>query len=158
MAKGSKTCPSCSKTTGCRAHSCTCGHIFSSALRSPQVNQPIKTKEPKKRSRKKNGELRKKRTKKIPLSWKDLRSGDWIKIVAGSGPRYITNEGLRIPIGYKGQYKVLYLDENGIHAIGIGKKSVSGHAFIWMNGRQQNGAFLRKPHKISRLRQAAIQS
>jgi len=154
MPRGNKTCPSCKTNTGPRTKICACGYDYFSSAPPAKAGVVVK----KERKRKQNGELRKKREPKSkPLHWKELRKGDQIKLVNGSGPRYVIDDK-RIPIGYKGQYKVLYLDDNGIHAMGIGKKSVSGHAYIWMNGKQRQGAFYRRPHKIAAVRRYLVEN
>lgn len=149
MPKGFKTCPSCDKNCGPRTQVCECGHNFFPA------SQKGEAKVKPRRSRNNDGTLRRPRGEGVArINWRELKAGDRIKVVAGSGPRYTTSTGARIPMGCKGVYTVLYLDENGIHALAYSKKGSTGHEYIWM-GPKTKGIYdglLRRPHKIRPVR------
>jgi len=72
------------------------------------------------------------------VNWKGLNPGDFIKIIVGSGPYYISKKetenskaGERIFMGDLGVYKVVKIVDNGIYAFGATLKN-AGYTFIYM--------------------------
>jgi len=111
MPKGKKTCDKCGTLTGPRAYIC------------PQCNSPfvfaIKSKE-------------KKNTRVIrDFNWKELQPGEIIKVTGGP---YYVKSGEFIPMGYRGKFKVVNVDKNGIVAYG----ERGGYCHIYMGGDFQN--------------------
>lgn len=93
----------------------------------------------------KNKSKNKQKFKKI--NWKDLVPGDKIKVKGG--PYWVGSSG-KISMGYKGDYSVVGLDENGIIAYGIGKNS--GFCHIWMSDKVKNeNKTIKIPHKIKKI-------
>lgn len=129
MAKGQKTCPNCSTTTGPRAYACkSCGHIFCFKPKSKEA----------------------KNTKIIrDFNWRELVKGDRIRV--GGGPYFVT-KGEFIPMGYRGRFVVDSIDESGIRAFGLDKHQ--GFCHIYMGGDIQNketGVWKTK-HKLMKLK------
>jgi hypothetical protein len=130
MAKGEKVCPNCGVINkGVRTQKCTdCGYKFTFF----KTNMGLKKIE----------------------DWRDLQSGDYIKVISGSGPYYIcskdtevANSGERVSLGHFGRFKVISIDSEGIHA------HQDGHCYIYMGEEKQSkktGTFL-SPHKIFKL-------
>ena len=129
MAKGKKTCPNCSSSTGPRAYTCkSCGHLFAFKPKSKEA----------------------KNTKIIrDFNWRDLVKGDKIRV--GGGP-YFCSKGDFIPMGYRGRFIVEEIDEHGIRAFGLDKQQ--GFCHIYMGGDIQNketGVWKTK-HKLLKLK------
>ena len=126
MPRGQKTCSKCGEATGPRSFVCPkCGQPFSF---KPKFLRPEKGQD-------------------IP-DWRKLRRGDEIKVIAGSGPIWET-EDEDINMGYNGKFIVHGMDVDGLHAYPTGKTAESGHCYIYMAEPKQgkHGTQL-KPHKI----------
>jgi len=95
MPKGKKTCEKCGHQCGPRAYMCPeCQHPF---MFAPQSKE-------------------KKTTRMIrKFDWKELEKGD--KIKATGGP-YSVVDGEFIPMGCRGKFTVMGVDDNGIIAYG----------------------------------------
>jgi hypothetical protein len=119
-----KICFSCKKENHPRCKICTCGQKF---VFKPKKNEKYKS-----------------------INWKDLVKGDII-LVKG-GPIWINSSGVKLSMGYKGKYKVLYLDDDGIVSYGCGNGNM-GFCHIWMKNKQkkENG-IIKIPHKIKKIK------
>ena len=127
MPRGQKTCPSCNSLTGPRTKTCSCGHKFHF--------KPAIFKTPRGKS----------------IDWTTLEKGDIIKCVNGHGPYYLSKEsGDKIGFNYRGKYKVLSIEKDGISAWPHSNKSESGYCFIYMgkSGYRDELDLHREPHKI----------
>jgi hypothetical protein len=135
MAKGQKTCPNCSTTTGPRAYACkSCGHVF--------VFLP-KSKE-------------KKNTKIIKdFNWRDLIKGDKIKV---SGGPYYVSRGEFIPMGYRGRFIVEAIDQYGIRAYGIDKSQGFCHIYMGPDIQNKDTKVWKIKHKLWKLKQKEVVS
>ena len=127
MPRGHKQCPQCYKLTGPRTKICSCGFKFLFKLKSLR---PPKTQ---------------------VIDWTLLEHGDLIKVKQGSGPYWLDEDGEKMPMGYKGIFRVKRLDSQGIHAYPV-KSPDSGHCYIYMGKktRAETGTFMR-PHRIRKL-------
>lgn len=164
MAKGVKTCSNCGKEVrGPRTRVCPhCQHILISSMRYGQQTEDIKVL--KKVIEKYNDgedvdkiclEIRQipqlPLTKKAEIDWRTLEKGYIIKVSQFGGNTWKNNDGQEVPMGYSGNFKVLYRDKNGIHANGMGKES--GHSYIWMAEEMTTEAGVtRKPHVILKVK------
>jgi hypothetical protein len=79
------------------------------------------------------------------IDWKGLLPGDTIRVKGG--PYFLRKNCERIPMGYRGKFKVSQLDKNGIHAYGNKKEGENSHCFIYMGPRVYNketGLYMKK--------------
>lgn len=129
MAKGQKTCPSCSTTTGPRAYVCKkCGEMFTFKPKSKEA----------------------KNTKIIrDFSWKDLVKGDRIK--TSSGPYFVKGADF-IPMGYRGRFVVEGIDQNGILAWGLDKHSGFCHIYMGPDIQNKETGVWKIKHKLMKLK------
>lgn len=124
--RGRKFCEKCQTANGARAYECkNCGHQFN-----------VKTK--------------KRRRVKVKINdWKQLKEGDCIRVISGSGPYYDRN-GQKDPLGHAGKFIVKSIDQNGLVCFGCSKNN-RGYAHIYM-GEKANSLnipnLIRAPHKI----------
>lgn len=110
MPKGKKSCEQCGTLTGPRAYMCPeCNHPFVFAVQSKE-----------------------KRTTRLikNFNWKELQVGDTIK--STGGPYYVKGCDF-IPMGYRGKYTVVRLDEEGI----IAYSTKGGYCHIYMGRDKQ---------------------
>tara|TARA_R110000765_G_scaffold259501_3_gene359691 strand:+ start:1104 stop:1622 length:519 start_codon:yes stop_codon:yes gene_type:complete len=132
MAK--KECPKCSSKLGVRTKVCPdCSHKFLIRKRRPKPKQ-IK-------------------------NWRDLKKGDIIKCVSGTGPYFISKDkpGERIMMGHKGVFEVITLNYRNPKSCGIIGKPVKKNRnkanvqeYIYM-GKIYHDDILninKEPHKI----------
>lgn len=132
MPKGYKTCPECNNLTGPRTQLCKCGHTFS--FKSPQQQKAVKEKK-----------------FRLIEDWRELQPGEFIKVSGRSGP-YYQKEGERMYLSNRGLHCVIRLDENGIHARGVGNKS-QGYVYLYMGKKRRSKLcynLFRAKHKIIR--------
>lgn len=110
MPKGKKTCDNCGTLTGPRAYMCpNCNTPFVFAAQSRE----------------------KKNTRVIrEFNWRELEAGE--KIKATGGPYYVKG-GEFIPMGYRGKFTVVSLDEKGI----VGYSEKGGYCHIYMGRDKQ---------------------
>lgn len=110
MPKGQKCCDNCGHCTGPRAYMCpNCQTPFMFAAQSRE----------------------KKNTRIIrEFDWRELEVGD--KIKATGGPYYVKGSDF-IPMGYRGKFTVVSLDEEGI----IGYSDKGGYCHIYMGRDKQ---------------------
>lgn len=128
MPRGKKTCDKCGTQTGPRAYIC------------PECQTPFAFK-PQSKERKSTKFIRN-------FDWKELQAGDRIK--ATGGPYYVTG-GEFIPMGCRGRFTVMSLDDNGI--IAYGAKS-GGWCHIWMGRDEQcpTTKIWRTRHKLVKIK------
>lgn len=101
--RGQKSCAKCNAINGVRSFECkNCGAQF-------------KMKKFKKKS------------KRLILNHKELNKGDMIRVVGGSGPYYIDDNGDRHYFVDRGKYTVIKTDDNGIYTY-----SDSGFNYLYM--------------------------
>ena len=110
MPKGKKCCDKCGHCTGPRAYMCPeCNHPFVFAVKSKE----------------------KKNTRVIrEFNWRELEAGE--KIKATGGPYYVKGSDF-IPMGYRGKFTVMSVDEEGI----IGYSDKGGYCHIYMGRDKQ---------------------
>ena len=121
--RGVKTCEQCGCVNGVRAYECK------------QCDHPFKMKK-----------RRKGRRKKLVENYKDLKKGDEIRVVGGSGDYYIGNDGDKHYFTERGTYKVHDTDEFGIKCYGS-----HGFTYIYMGKVCRSklvASCYRSPHKI----------
>jgi len=110
MPKGKKCCDKCGHCTGPRAYMCPeCNHPFVFAVKSKE----------------------RKNTRVIrEFNWRELEAGE--KIKATGGPYYVKGSDF-IPMGYRGKFTVMSVDEEGI----IGYSDKGGYCHIYMGRDKQ---------------------
>lgn len=110
MPKGKKCCDKCGHCTGPRAYMCPeCNHPFVFAVKSKE----------------------RKNTRVIrEFNWRELEAGE--KIKANGGPYYVKGSDF-IPMGYRGKFTVMSVDEEGI----IGYSDKGGYCHIYMGRDKQ---------------------
>lgn len=110
MPKGKKTCEKCGTLTGPRAYMCpSCSTPFVFAAKSKE----------------------RKNTRFIrDFNWKELEVGE--KIKANGGPYYVKGSDF-IPMGYRGKFTVVSIDEEGI----VGYSEKGGYCHIYMGRDKQ---------------------
>ena len=131
MGKGQKKCPECGVMNGARAYQCKeCDYAFPN----------------------KYGKVR--YSKRPVRDWRDLKRGDCVRVVGGSGSYYVSPEtGERTYMSSKGKYKVHSITGDGIVAYGIGKNN-TGCEFIYMGIHKQSNLvdnMYNSPHKLVRI-------
>ena len=131
MGKGQKVCPECNTVNGARAYQCkVCDYAFPN----------------------KHGRIR--YSKRPVRDWRDLKRGDCVRVVGGSGSYYESPDtGERTYMSSKGKYKVDTITGNGILAYGIGKNN-TGCQFIYMGEHKQSKLcdnMYNAPHKLVRI-------
>ncbi len=131
MGRGQKTCKQCGTQTGPRSYNCPeCGYSFN-------VQKGIT-----KRNRKRRG---------VQVNWRELQPGDFIRVLAGSGPYWPLPDGEREPMGYYGVFKVAHVHEDGLGCYPADKKN-SGFCFIYMGEKKQSKVGTTMvPHKIRKV-------
>lgn len=121
--RGQKLCKQCNTINGVRSFNCkNCGHPF------------VMKKSYKKKKR------------QIVEDYTTLKSGDRIKIIGGSGPYYLSKDGIRHYFTDRGKYVVDKIVKDGIIASGR-----CGSEFFYM-GKETRSPLLksivRSPHKV----------
>jgi len=93
------------------------------------------------------------RKKKEQTDWTKLAVGDYIKVVQGHGPYYLSKRGEKIRMSRNGVYKISGLEPTGIHAYGAEARN-GGHAFIYMSKAYESSAtgVVFEPHKIIKVK------
>ena len=127
MPKGKKTCDNCGTLTGPRAYMCpNCNTPFSFKVQSRE----------------------KKNTKLIRnFNWRELEPGD--KIKSTGGPYYVKGSDF-IPMGYRGKYTVVNIDQEGI----VAYSSKGGYCHIYMGPDKQcpETKIWKTKHKLIKLK------
>lgn len=132
-----KTCPSCNQDCHARRSNCECGHQF-------YVRESEKQ-------------------KILAKNWRDLKSGDIIKCISGSGPYFLSKDrvGERIMMGVRGKYQVIEVNDCGPKSCGIiasqirGKRTLNVRDYIYMGESyyDESLGIHREPHKIKVIKQ-----
>lgn len=123
MAK--KICEKCKGENHPRVRVCKCGNKFAFKVKSKKNKEKLQE-----------------------IDWRTLLPGDHVKVAGG--PYWVDSSGGKLPMGYKGSFSVVKLDENGIVAYGIGKNS--GFCHIWMRKKTKNNmGTIKIPHKIKKI-------
>ena len=134
LSRGQKLCKACKTVNAARSQRCKhCGEPFI------RKNTPIKN------------EVK---------NWKELDSGQEIKIIQGTGPYFICSSdseerraGEKIYMGCKGKYIVREVKGNGLLCYGIGKNN-TGIDFVYMGEKEisQSTVVTKAPHRIVKLK------
>ena len=129
-----KNCPSCSTLTHARTSTCKkCKHVF-------YVKKSVQA-------------------VLLAKNWRDLRRGDVIKVISGSGPYYLSkdNPGEKIMMGQKGKFEVAEIHDGGSKCCGIFAHKLYGRSgrsnyreWIYMGEPHYNDAYSlnKEPHRI----------
>ncbi len=129
MPRGKKICDNCGTPAGPRALVCSnCGTKF--------------TFKPKSREQKNTKVIRN-------FNWKELENGDRIKV--SGGPYWLSSEGEYIPMGCRGKFTVLGLDNNGIIAHGV-KEGGFCHIYMGKDDQCSLTKIWKTKHKLSKLK------
>ena len=135
LKRGQKLCKNCNNINGARAHTCKhCNSEFVSA--SITKKNKFKTKRPKKYEE---------------IDWKDLSTGDTIKVIGRSGNYYVNSMGERMYMSDAGIYTVVSKDSNGL----IVHTTEGGYGYIYMGEEIQSTLMdnmFRSPHKLMRVK------
>lgn len=88
------------------------------------------------------------------VDWRELESGDFIKVIQGSGPYYFNEYKEKVSISYSGVFRVCDKDDYGLICFGVGKNN-TGTAYIYMGDSKKSnifGSVYREPHKILKIK------
>jgi len=132
--KPEKACPECNYINHARSSNCkSCDYTF-------YVRKKVREVE-------------------LAKNWRDLKAGDIIKVISGSGPYWLSKEkpGEKIMLGEKGKFEVVEIYDNGPKSCGIvgrqlytrGRKS-NVREFIYMGKPNYNEELCNhnEPHRI----------
>ena len=132
--KPEKACPECNTSNHARSSNCkSCDYTF-------YVRKKIREVE-------------------LAKNWRDLKPGDIIKVVAGSGPYWLSKDkpGEKIMLGQKGKFEVVEIYDSGPKSCGImgrqlytrGRKA-NVREFIYMGESFYNEELCNhnEPHRI----------
>jgi len=130
MGRGQKMCDACGAVTGPRSFLCP-------SCQNPFVFKPKFLR----------------REKGVEIDWKALKRGDKIRVKQNTGPYSLDADGQKINMGYKGEFNVSFVDDNGIHAHGNDDEGPQSHCYIWMGAEKKNKftSLVRKAHEIEKL-------
>jgi|TARA_R110002012_G_C11427846_1_gene589064 hypothetical protein len=122
--RGQKACPECGTINGVRSYNCKqCDYEF-----------PMKKR-------------RKGKRRKRVENWRELRDGDRVRVIGGSGPYYIDPEsGERTYLSERGEYVIKAVDHLGLKTYGNG-----GYSFLYMGEKKKSALvdnMYRNPHKL----------
>ena len=133
-----KKCPSCNTPTHARTSTCKkCKHVF-------YVKKSVQA-------------------VLLAKNWRDLRAGDVIKVITGSGPYYLSkdNPGEKLMMGQKGKFEVMEIVDNGPRRCGIyGRQMcrvpIHHREWIYMGESYFNDTYSmnEEPHKIKVLKKS----
>jgi len=140
MPKGNKVCPQCNGNNGPRSFNCKhCGYAFKN---KKEQGGKITTSSHSLLANK----------NKIDLDWKELNKGDIIRVHGNAGPFYTSPSGEKTFMSYRGKFRVVSLDSDGINAHGVGLKS-PGYVYIYMGQDKPSSvssSITLSKHKIAR--------
>jgi len=118
-----KVCTHCQERVGVRTKRCPhCKQAFHEA---PKIAEVAKYLAP--LSEQVTGR-RKRRFKTV--DWKSLLPGDMIRVIGGSGPYFVLEDGQNQYTTERGVYRVISLDKMGINAQGVGKLCGFHHLYM----------------------------
>ena len=137
LKRGQKLCKNCNQINGARAH--VCKHCNSEFIK--KTDSVIS-----------NNKKRRKRFKKYDSinNWQELSSGDSIKVIRGSGPYYIGENGDKQYLSDAGIYSVISSDSKGLVVYG----NNGGYGYIYMGPEEKSPTLpnvYRSPHKILKI-------
>ena len=133
-----KPCPECDSQCHARASTCKdCGYEFYEKKRAKQ--------------------------ERLAENWKDLKAGDIIKVVSGSGPYYLSKDkpGEKIMMGQKGKFEVIEVRNGGPKCCGINAHQLYGRSgksnyreWIYMGESyyKEDVSIHKEPHRIKVLK------
>ena len=104
-------------------------------------------------------EKTKDKQKRLAKNWRELKQGDVIKSITGSGPYFLSRDrpGEKIMMGHKGKFEVVAIYDNGPKSCGIVGRQLSGRKvrasyveYIYMGETYYNDDLSQheEPHKI----------
>lgn len=132
--RGQKLCEKCGHATGPRSFRCPeCDHSFN-------VQKGVT-----KRRRKRKGEM--------IGNWKELKPGDFIRVLAGSGPYWVNDETKeRESLGYFGLFKIKRVEIDGLGCYPVDKKN-HGFCYIYMGETKPSasGISYKRAHRIRKV-------
>lgn len=122
--RGIKKCPSCETKNGARAFKCkSCNYEFS-----------VKGK---------------RKARRLPIeNWQEIEPGTLVRVLNGSGPYFIDSKGDRHYFTERGIYKVVGLDDYGLHCY---SEKGGGYSYIYMGEEQKSDladSMFKSPHKL----------
>ena len=129
-----KECPECKSLSHARTSVCkSCNHVFYVRKKDQQ--------------------------EKLAANWRDLKAGDVIKCITGSGPYFVSKvmPGERIMLGEKGKFEVVQIVDQGPKSCGIVGRQLYSRGrrsnvteFIYMGETyyDDNMCSHKEPHKI----------
>ena len=99
----------------------------------------------------------------LAANWRDLKPGDVIKVISGSGPYYLSKDkpGEKIMMGQKGKFEVAEIHDGGPKCCGIFAHQLYGRSgrshyreWIYMGESYYNDAYSlnKEPHRIKVLK------
>lgn len=141
--RGQKQCSNCSTIVGARSLACkNCGHQFIKS--APTTKAKLK-------------KMRAKKTEKFShnIDWKELSSGDKIKVVGRSGNYYIGDNGEKQYMTDAGIYKIITVKDDGLIVYGMN----GGFGYIYMGPEKRSNDvpnMYRSPHKILKVNSASV--
>ena len=135
LKRGQKLCTNCNTVNGVRSFNCkSCGNAFT----MKKARKTLNTK-----------------GRGLVVDFKSLSKGDMIKVLKGSGPFHVGQDGERNYIGSKGKYRVDQVMEDGIMAV-----TTNGtHEFLYMGPVVQSTSLdtiTRAPHKVVLIKKADV--
>ena len=135
-----KNCPSCNTPTHARTSTCKkCQHVF-------YVKKSVQA-------------------VLLAKNWRDLKPGDVIKVISGSGPYYLSkdNPGEKIMMGQKGKFEVIEVHNGGPKCCGINAHQLYGRSgksryreWIYMGESyyKEDVNIHKEPHRIKVLKKS----
>lgn len=119
-----KVCSKCNQESGVRTKICECGAVFPTKTKREKALKP----------------------KCEEVDWKELRKGDVVKVLVGTGPYYENSNG-RTYMGLGGKYTVLSIEKEGFFVDdGIGR------AFCYMGETKPGVVGIKEAHKVKLIR------
>lgn len=128
--RGQKICSECGTANGVRAYECK------------NCDYPFKMKKYRKGNKNKQID-----------DFMTLQEGDEIRVVGGSGPYYLRENGEKLYLTDRGKYIVKDVDDSGVHVHGK-----HGYSYLYMGKRCPSkvlDSITKAPHKIILLRSAS---
>ena len=99
----------------------------------------------------------------LAINWRDLKPGDVIKVISGSGPYYLSKDkpGEKIMMGQKGKFEVIEVRNGGPKCCGINAHQLYGRSgksnyreWIYMGESyyKEDVSIHKEPHRIKVLK------
>lgn len=132
--RGQKRCTKCNTPNGARSFVCkACSHPFSTRVAKVKKSRQID-------------------------DWRLIEPNTFIRVLSGSGPYYVDSEGLRHYFSDRGIYRVISLDENGLHCY---PETGGPHTYIYMGPEVKSDLcynMYRAPHKLLTVNRRPVQT